>query len=147
MIISLAFYYRIFPVPGFRRLLIWVAGLCLLYTIGGGLATIFQWYAETTRSTFRLTFWSDPVSYLWDRIGPYASGHCLDAKGLVTGIGCTNTALNCLLFILVSYTRTKMVPIRWIAHSYDQPIPLLRRLRTTLKQQIVLGLIFTLASL
>ncbi len=39
----LAFYYRIFPVPAFRRLLIWVAGLCTLYMIAIDLTIIFQW--------------------------------------------------------------------------------------------------------
>ncbi|KAL8964186.1 MAG: hypothetical protein Q9197_006996, partial [Variospora fuerteventurae] len=45
----LAFYYRIFPVPAFRRILIWVAIVCTLYMIAIDLAIIFQWYSYPTK--------------------------------------------------------------------------------------------------
>ncbi|KAI4187695.1 MAG: hypothetical protein L6R41_002641 [Letrouitia leprolyta] len=40
----LAFYYRIFPVPAFRRICIWMAVVCTLYMIAIDLTIIFQWY-------------------------------------------------------------------------------------------------------
>ena len=38
------FYHRIFPIPRFRRLLVWVMALCVSYLIGVVAAVIFQWY-------------------------------------------------------------------------------------------------------
>lgn len=54
---SLAFYYRIFAVPGFRRLLICVAGLCVVYMIAIDLSIIFQWsYDSASRTWLMLTY-------------------------------------------------------------------------------------------
>ena len=44
--ISLAFYYRIFPILFFRRLLVWVAVVSLLYMVAIDLTIIFQWYTN-----------------------------------------------------------------------------------------------------
>lgn len=41
---SLAFYYRIFDLRFFRRLLLWVGLLCTVYMVAIDLTIIFQWY-------------------------------------------------------------------------------------------------------
>ena len=42
--ISLAFYYRIFPILRFRRICIWVAYISLVYMVVIDFTVIFQWY-------------------------------------------------------------------------------------------------------
>ncbi|KAF6223058.1 hypothetical protein HO133_001110 [Letharia lupina] len=106
----LAFYYRIFPILQFRRLLLWVAVLSVVYMVSIDLTIIFQCH---------------PVHYAWDRVDPSIKGHCYNVDDFFIGSGSANVGLNFLIFIL--------------------PIPLLWRLRTTVKQQIVLTVLFTLA--
>ncbi|KAL9055066.1 MAG: hypothetical protein Q9206_003284 [Seirophora lacunosa] len=107
---SLAFYYRIFPVPAFRRTVIWVAIVCTLYTVAIDLTIVFQ---------------CQPLDYAWNRAFGTVEGHCINVDTFFIASGSCNTTLNIIVFIL--------------------PIPLLWRLRTTAKQQIVLTIIFTLA--
>ncbi len=44
----LAFYYRIFPVLRFRRVVVWFGVVILVYLIAVPIALVFQWYVETT---------------------------------------------------------------------------------------------------
>ncbi|KAL8677575.1 MAG: hypothetical protein Q9186_006009 [Xanthomendoza sp. 1 TL-2023] len=107
---SLAFYYRIFPVPSFRRLLVWTTILCTLYMIAIDLTIIFQ---------------CQPIHHQWDQVVGTSKGHCIQEYWFFVGSGSANVVLNILVFVL--------------------PMPLLWRLRTTARQQIVLTVIFTLA--
>ncbi|KAL9011811.1 MAG: hypothetical protein Q9173_003382 [Seirophora scorigena] len=68
---------------------------------------------------------SQPLDYAWNRALGTVEGHCINVDTFFIASGSCNTALNVVVFIL--------------------PIPLLWRLRTTAKQQIVLTIIFTLA--
>ncbi|KAL8755696.1 MAG: hypothetical protein Q9184_004724 [Pyrenodesmia sp. 2 TL-2023] len=81
----LAFYYRIFPVPAFRRLLIWVAGLCTLYMIAIDLTIIFQ---------------CKPIHFAWNQALGTMKGHCIDINAFFIGSGACNSVLNLIVFIL-----------------------------------------------
>ncbi|KAG6986724.1 hypothetical protein G7Y79_00073g098230 [Physcia stellaris] len=106
----LAFYHRIFAVPRFRRTLVWVAIVCVVYMVGIDLTILFQ---------------CRPLHFVWDKADPTAQGHCFDEDKFFKGSGSVNVFLNFLIFAL--------------------PIPLLFRLRTTFRQQMVLTAIFMLA--
>lgn len=106
----LAFYYRIFKVRSFRRLLVWVAVLCTCNVIAVDLTVIFQCH---------------PIHHAWNRPVDGSNGHCINEDRFFIGSGSVNVFLNALVFIL--------------------PMPLLWRLRTTVRQQIILTAIFTLA--
>ncbi|MDI1491216.1 MAG: hypothetical protein OHK93_002423 [Ramalina farinacea] len=66
-----------------------------------------------------------PVSYAWERVDPNVKGTCFNVTKFFVGSGSFNVVLNFVVFVL--------------------PLPLLWRLRTTLRQQIILTAIFTLA--
>ncbi|CAD6575386.1 MAG: hypothetical protein ASARMPREDX12_007248 [Alectoria sarmentosa] len=72
-----------------------------------------------------IIFQCRPIHYAWDRVDERIQGHCLDTYGFFMSSGSVDVSLNFLIFVL--------------------PIPLLWRLRTTRKQQIVLTALFTLA--
>ncbi|KAL8987502.1 MAG: hypothetical protein Q9177_003290 [Variospora cf. flavescens] len=68
---------------------------------------------------------SQPIHYAWNQVLGTMNGHCFNVDAFFIASGSCNAALNLVVFIL--------------------PIPLLWRLRTTAKQQIVLTIIFTIA--
>ncbi|KAL8977121.1 MAG: hypothetical protein Q9205_007013, partial [Flavoplaca limonia] len=106
----LAFYWRIFPVASFRRIIVWTTILCTVYMIAIDLTVIFQ---------------CQPIRHAWDQVVGASEGHCINEYRFFVGSGSANAVLNVLVFIL--------------------PMPLLWRLRTTARQQIILTAIFTLA--
>ena len=95
----------------------------------------------TTQAKIR----SHPVHYAWDRVDESVKGHCFNVDDFFIGSGSANVLLNFLIFVLVFFRR--LWPRRGMILTFLQPIPLLWRLRTTLKQQIVLTILFTLAGL
>ena len=46
--VRLAFYYRIFPILQFRRLLVWIGVFTLIYLLTVNLAIVFQWCVAFT---------------------------------------------------------------------------------------------------
>ena len=88
---------------------------------------------------------SHPVHYAWDRVDESVKGHCFNVDDFFIGSGSANVLLNFLIFVLVGFKCFS--PQRVTILTFWQPIPLLWRLRTTLKQQIVLTTLFTLAGL
>ncbi|CAL8579308.1 hypothetical protein XPA_005058 [Xanthoria parietina] len=106
----LAFYWRIFAVASFKRILIWTTVLCTVYMIAIDLTIIFQ---------------CQPIHHAWDQVVGTSQGHCINEYRFLVGSGSANVVLNLLVFVL--------------------PMPLLWRLRTTARQQIILTAIFTLA--
>ena len=88
---------------------------------------------------------SRPLHYQWDMVDPSARGSCVNFHAFFVGKGIANVCLNALIFILVSIY---YLPYPLVSGSLiKQPIPLLWRLRVTLKQQIILMSLFTLAGL
>ena len=88
---------------------------------------------------------SHPVHYAWDRVDESVKGHCFNVDDFFIGSGSANVLLNFVIFVLVG---SKCFSHRQVTIlTFWQPIPLLWRLRTTLKQQIVLTALFTLAGL
>ncbi|KAL8847939.1 MAG: hypothetical protein Q9221_007004 [Calogaya cf. arnoldii] len=72
-----------------------------------------------------IIFQCQPIHHSWDQVVGTSQGQCIDEYRFFVGSGSANVALNLLVFIL--------------------PMPLLWRLRTTARQQIILTAIFTLA--
>ncbi|KAL8670191.1 MAG: hypothetical protein Q9168_005256 [Polycauliona sp. 1 TL-2023] len=70
-------------------------------------------------------FQCQPIHYAWDQVLGTSQGHCINEYKFFVGSGSVNVILNVLVFVL--------------------PMPLLWRLRTTPRQQIILTAIFTLA--
>ena len=89
---------------------------------------------------------SRPLHYQWDLADPTAEGSCVNFHAFFVGKGIANVCLNALIFILVSISIKYVYPHR-LGLLSRKPIPLLWRLRVTLKQQIILTSIFTLAGL
>lgn len=142
----MAFYYRIFAIPRFRSLLIWVAFVCMVYLVGIDLTILFQWYSNSLlKPSVGAEFRSRPLHYAWDRVDEKENGHCFNVDGFFIGSGSVNVFLNFLIFILVSHYQTIIRSPGLLTMS--KPIPLLWRLRTTTRQQIILSAIFTLAGL
>ena len=86
-----------------------------------------------------------PIHYVWDRVDESVQGHCFHVDGFFIGSGSANVTLNFIIFLLVG--RCSTFPSQHEVLNGQQPIPLLLRLRTTLRQQIILFAIFTLAGL
>ena len=105
---SLAFYHRIFAVPRFRRTLVWVAIVCVVYMVGIDLTILFQWYSIKSRRRSReAELHSRPLHFVWDKADPKAQGHCFDEDKFFKGSGSVNVFLNFLIFALVcEYFRT-----------------------------------------
>lgn len=101
--IRLAFYYRIFPILLFRRLLVWVAVFSLFYMISVDLAILVQWYIVPVYrlSTLKLRCSSRPIHYFWDRVDGSLKGHCFNVDAFFIGSGSINVSLNFLIFVLV----------------------------------------------
>ncbi|KAL9003497.1 MAG: hypothetical protein Q9188_003638 [Gyalolechia gomerana] len=66
-----------------------------------------------------------PIHHAWNRPVDGGKGHCINDDRFFIGSGSVNVVLNVLVFVL--------------------PMPLLWRLRTTTRQQVILTAIFTLA--
>lgn len=66
-----------------------------------------------------------PIHYAWDSVEGKIQGHCYNVVAFFIGTGSVNVLLNVIIFLL--------------------PVPLVWRLRTTLRQRIILFAIFTLA--
>lgn len=106
----LAFYYRIFPILRFRRLVVWIGGASVAFAVSVVFSAIFR---------------CRPIDYAWDQGDGSIKGHCFGVQGFFIGSGSCNVGLNMLIFII--------------------PMPLLWRLQVTVRQQIVLTMLFTLA--
>lgn len=101
-------------------------------------------YFTYAATPIRTDAYSRPIHYTWDRVDESISGHCFDVDKFFVGSGSVNVVLNFIVFILVG-SMCHLGDRRMLIQS--QPIPLLWRLRTTVRQQIVLTAIFTLAGL
>ncbi|KAM0798429.1 hypothetical protein BDR22DRAFT_385247 [Usnea florida] len=84
----LAFYYRIFPIFRFRRLVLWVALLSVVFILA---------------SLLVITFQCRPIHYAWDRVDGNIQGHCLNIEDYFVSSGSCNVAINLLIFILVRH--------------------------------------------
>lgn len=71
-----------------------------------------------------ILFQCRPIHYIWDRVDGNVQGHCFNVNDFFIGSGSANVFLNTVIFLLL--------------------LPLLWRLRTTLRQQLILLAIFTL---
>ena len=100
---SLSFYYRIFALAKFRRLVIWVAGLCLIFTTSIVLASVFQWYLPVVNTAKRQSTncYSRPIHYAWDNALENSKGHCINVDRFIISVGSVNLAINLLIFIMV----------------------------------------------
>ncbi len=87
---------------------------------------------------------SHPIHYAWDRFEDNIQDHCFNVDGFFIASGSINVILNFIIFVLV---RSHCACADDLQLTSEQPIPLLWRLRTTLKQQIILTALFTLAGL
>ncbi|KAL8645707.1 MAG: hypothetical protein Q9226_007179 [Calogaya cf. arnoldii] len=84
---------------------------------------VFELFFHTSTTLAKYSI--QPIHHSWDQVVGTSQGHCTDEYRFFVGSGSANVALNLLVFIL--------------------PMPLLWRLRTTARQQIILTAIFTLA--
>lgn len=90
---------------------------------------------------------SRPVNYAWDRVDPNVKGTCIDVTNFFVASGSINVVLNFVVFVLVSEPNYEPLSPKPTDHWIKQPLPLLWRLRTTVRQQIILTAIFMLAGL
>ena len=104
---------------------------------------VYRFYVSVTITQAKI--FSHPVHYAWDRVDESVKGLCFNVDDFFIGSGSANVLLNFVIFILVG--SKCFSPRRKTILTFWQPIPLLWRLRTTLKQQIVLTALFTLAGL
>ncbi|KAL8821238.1 MAG: hypothetical protein Q9191_007351 [Dirinaria sp. TL-2023a] len=86
---------------------------------------VFELFFHTSTSLAK--FAVRPIHYIWDRVDENVQGHCFNVNDFFIGSGSANVFLNTVIFLL--------------------PLPLLWRLRTTVRQQLILLAIFTLAGL
>ena len=145
--IRLAFYYRIFPILRFRRICIWVAHFSWVYMVSIDLTIIFQWHVDSASLLSRLQLMSIVIPFI--------------TPGIASVLTCKVTASTSIdsssvaapsIALWISWYSYSYVPVIFHHHQdylliLRQPIPLLFRLRTTVKQQIVLTALFTLAGL
>ena len=145
--IRLAFYYRIFLILRFRRVCIWVAHFSWVYMVSIDLTILFQWHVDSASLLSRLQLMSTVTLFI--------------TPGIASVLTCKVTASTSIDSLSVAAPSIALW-ISWYSYSYvpvifhhhqnyllilRQPIPLLFRLRTTVKQQIVLTALFTLAGL
>lgn len=96
----LAFYYRIFAIPQFRRILYVIAAVVTCYIIPVNLLCIFQ---------------CTPVHSFWDVGVP---GHCINIDRLFIASGSINVVLDFIIFALP-------IPLLWrLRTSFNQRIVL-----------------------
>lgn len=86
-----------------------------------GVLSLAYWVSTNLTALFQC----HPIHYAWDRADQNVEGHCINVDNFFIGHGSVDVFINFLIFVL--------------------PIPLLWRLRTTVKQKVILTALFILA--
>ncbi|KAI4098299.1 MAG: hypothetical protein L6R37_006559 [Teloschistes peruensis] len=87
----LAFYYRIFDLRFFRRLLLWAGLLCMAYMTAVDLTILFE---------------CQPIHAAWDQAIGFKPSHCINAERFNIASGSVNIGLNAIVFALP-------IPLLW----------------------------------
>ncbi|KAI4197347.1 MAG: hypothetical protein LQ350_005968 [Teloschistes chrysophthalmus] len=96
----LAFYYRILPIPQFRRILLILAGFVTCYVISVDFVCLFQ---------------CTPVRSFWDVGVP---GHCINIDNFFIASGSMNVVLDFIIFAMP-------IPLLWrLRTSFNQKLVL-----------------------
>ena len=101
---SLAFYHRIFAVPTFQKLVIWMAIVNTVYMVAIELTLLLQWWiipADFVILLYGADICSRPIHYVWDQVNPHVHGQCIDLSKFFVSSGSINTLLNLIIFVLV----------------------------------------------